>query len=436
MIKNNNVVVIDIFCGAGGLGTGLRHAGFDVALAIDNDPIACETYQLNHPNTVVWCKDIKEVTGSMIREIVGHADVILAGGSPCQSWSEMQEDIGGKQGLDDPRGQLIYEYLRVVEELQPRFTLFENVSYLVSDKHLPSFMKFKAELHRRSGLHLEYQVLNAINYGQAQLRERVILIGSREVKVNPFQFLKPIAGPATLREQLENVPSSEYAAFNDFQKEIMSHIPEGKCWNVLSPDLAMKALGKDYRAVCLSCKLTFQPQFKPCSCGHTKFKNGYGITSFFRRLAWDKPCYTVCTVSPTKSHGMLAHPSEERGLSVREAARLQGFPDNYEFKGTMQDKYRQIGNSVPVGMATAVGSAIYEAIVSDVPMEPTHDWAIWIEMFRNHPMSKNFSLLERDFLNGLFLKIKTNKSIPIKYESYLSDMWERMNAIKIKNNAS
>lgn len=422
MNKLNNYVVIDLFSGAGGLGTGLHQAGFQVALAIDNDQVACETYKLNHPKTTVWCKDIRQVTGDHIREIIGDKKIILAGGSPCQDFSMFQEEYGGKTGIHTDRGKLIFEYLRIAKELQPDYIIYENVSYLVK-KHKQGFNSFLTQLKEATGLHFEWKVLNALNFGVAQRRERLILLGSR-TNETPFVYLQEVKGPKTLREAFVDVPPSPYATFSPQQLQIMKQIGEGEYWKVLPTHVAMKALGKDYRAICIPCGTAYKPQWQPrCpKCGSNQFKNGYGVTSYFRRLAWDKPSYTVCSVLPTKSHGTLAHPAEDRGLTVRECARLQGFADDYTFLGTLADQYRQIGNSVPVTLAKAIGEAIRHSISRNI------DYMGYLEALKKHPNKDKLTLLERDFLNNLYLTLKQRREreIPERWSLYLKETLQRI----------
>lgn len=429
-------VVVEICAGAGGLSTGLIQAGLKVGLAIEIDEIASATYKRNHPNTEVWTMDISYVTGksiiSFIRFKYGNKKIILAGGPPCQSWSGFkEEDENSKKGYEDKRGRLLFQYLRICEEIQPSITIFENVSYLVEDRHLKDFQEFKEAMSKKTGLTLYYRVLNAIDYGVAQLRNRVIMIGVKKSFFNPFIFLKPIEGPKTLREQLQNCPPSEADYFSSHAKEIMKKIPEGNCWNVLPPEIAIKSMkvyGKNkYRGICNKCQTQYEPQNGNCpKCGAQDFRNGYGVTSFWRRLSWDKPCFTICTVSPIKEHGTLAHPdvTQNRGLSWRECARIQGFPDTYEFAGDLANKYRQIGNAVAVPMAKAIGLAIRDAITSTQAKELSFNE--WIEKLKTHPERSRLTTLEKDFLNTLYKKIRTKQSIPPKYRLYIEETWRRI----------
>ncbi|MED4852225.1 DNA cytosine methyltransferase [Caldifermentibacillus hisashii] len=416
-MNHKEYAVVSLFSGCGGLDLGLTQAGFSVELAIEIDPVACETYKINHPKTIVWNKDVTTVSGKEIKKVIGNKKIIVAGGSPCQSWSEFKLEMkNNKTGLEDYRGQLIYEYLRLVEELQPEMIVFENVPYMVSKQHLPAFQEFKEKLHKRTGLSLEYKILNAFHFGQAQLRERVIMIGRKEGIPNPFHFLKCIEGAKTLREALKDCPSSEYFPFKKSDKEVMKSIKEGQCWNVLPPNIAYQVMGKNYRGICLDCGHPFTGRNQCPKCNSYRFKNGKGITSYLRRLSWDKPSYTVCAVPTNKTHGMLAHPTEQRCLSIRECARLQGFPDTFIFKGNIIEKQKQIGNAVPVGMAKAVGLAMMEALTRE--KETTK----MLEYIVHHPNRFILTELEKDFVRLCLKKQQDQKKFPEKYSTYLKEI--------------
>jgi|GEM_PF-1851976 len=443
--KNNGYTVVALYAGAGGLDEGLSQAGLSVGLAIELNTDACATFAKNHPNTVVWCRDVRKVTGKEIRAVVGDdAKIILTAGNPCQSFSQFQEELrkAEERGVADERGQLIFETLRIAKELQPEFFVFENVKNII-EEHREDFLAFKTAMEKATNLLCEFKLVNAIDYGVAQLRERVILIGSRAGATNPLQLLQPIQGPRTLREQLAGLPitpspDDEYATFSDLDAEVMKQIPPGSCWNVLPVEQARRLLGRKYLARCSRCKRDFLPQGdgKCPKCGSTSYENVKGkYTSIYRRLSWEKPCYTVCKVLPTKIHGSLAHPSENRGISVREAARIQGFPATYEFIGSMESKYAQIGNAVPVTLGKQIGLAICESIkeIPDVaPFEQRKkdDWLGWIDRFKKHPHRDQLTPVERYFLNEIYRKAITEGTFPEqekqKYPALLEETLKRL----------
>lgn len=438
--NNQEVVVIDIFCGCGGLSTGLIQAGFKVGLAIDFEPKACESYQINHPDTIVWNRDIATVTGAEIRQVIGNAQIVLSGGPPCQSWSEYKVEINGSnKGLEDKRGQMIYEYLRIAEELQPIAVIFENVPYMVKNpKHLIEFSKFKEKLHSRTGLSLEHKVLNAIDFGQAQQRERVIMIGTKDGISNPFDFLKNIKGPQTLRESLKGCPSSEYFHFKKNDRDLMKFIKQGQCWNVLSPQMAFNHMKNDYKGICLDCNTSFQGINHCPKCQSTRIRNGYGITSYLRRLSWDKPSPTICAVPTNKTHGLLAHPTEERCLSIRECARVQGFPDDYVFVGTIFEQQRMIGNAVPTGLGKAIGIALITALQQSSPkLDSQTDTVVrLLKYIVLHPERFSLTELEKDYIRIVYKRYKTNQlTFPRKYVIYLKEIATKL-SVKTNNIAN
>ncbi|WP_121616824.1 DNA cytosine methyltransferase [Virgibacillus halodenitrificans] len=434
-INNQEYVVVSLFSGAGGLDTGLESAAIPISLAIDFDEKACETYALNHKNTIVWNRDISTVTGEEIRKTVGNKPMLLIGTPPCQSWSEFKAEINGsKKGIEDKRGQLIYQYLRLVIELEPEAIVFENVPYMVTNsKNLAEFNGFKEQLQKHTGLHLEYQILNAIDYGQAQRRERVIMVGTKADIPSPFRYLRKIDGPKTLRKALKDIPSSDFFHFRKTDKHIMKKIKEGQCWNVLQPEEAYQFMKEDYRGICLDCGTSFQGEKRCPKCHSTRFKNGRGITSYLRRLSWNQPSPTICAVPTNKTHGMLAHPTEERCLSIRESARLMGFPDAYQFAGTIFEQQRQIGNAVPTGMGKAIGNALIEALKnrSSSTKEPM---VRWLQYVVTHSERFRLSELEKDFVRISYKRYKFKQPFPQKYEVYIKEIAKKLTDLS-KNNA-
>lgn len=312
---------------------------------------------------------------------------------------------------------------------------------MVSDKHLPEFQKFRKSLHEQTGLGLEYQILNALEYGQAQLRERVIMIGAKENIPNPFRFLKPIKGPRTLREALVDCPPSDYFHFKKTDAAAMRKIGEGKCWNVLPPYEAYSIMGKDYRGICLDCGHSFMGTNRCPKCQSTNFKNGRGVTSYLRRLSLEKPSFTICAVPTNKTHGMLAHPTEQRCLSIRESARLQGFPDDYVFKGNIFEQQRQIGNAVACGKGKAIGLAIIEALkqakydVANREEKPViaSNHTKWLQVIVTHPQRFLLSELEKDFVRIAYQRYKAKQPFPARYEVYLQEIVNKLTKLPKKN---
>ena len=364
------------FTGAGGLDLGLEVAELNATMAVEIDSDCCETLKRNRPALDVWRTDISALDADTIREHRQHdGDVLLmVGGPPCQSFSS-----GGKRAaLSDARGNLLYTYLRLIDQVRPAYFVLENVAQLVTAavRHRPisqrpgkvwnlsSFHQSRtqgddsvapmepdelsgsairqvfAEMNGL-GYALNFAVLDAADYGEAQHRYRFIMFGARE---GP-----PVAGPEathgphsargvpwrTLRTAIYDLrqkpgPHSEYTP--DIAK-FFALVPPGGTWRNLPKDLQEEALGP------------------------AAYAAGGGKTGFFRRLSWDAPAPTITGRSNRKASA-ICHPDVVRPLSVRESARLQGFPDDWAFSGSMSSQYMQVGNAVPVHLAAAVGAAL------------------------------------------------------------------------------
>jgi DNA (cytosine-5)-methyltransferase 1 len=354
--------VISIFSGAMGLDLGLERAGLDVLVCQDINPIACETVKFNKPSVRVLCGDLRDIsTGDLLLAAGLKPDepFLVAGGPPCQSFST----AGRRESISDPRGGLFREFLRVVEEARPRFFLMENVKGLLSAAvtHLPLHMRdreleadeqlgsaFQLILGEfcRIGYKFAYTILDAVNYGSPQFRERLVILGSRD---NEPLFL-PVPTHfqrhqddglrwVTLRqaiEHLENNPGPA-AAFSPERAKYLDFVPPGGNWRNLPDQLLRKAMGAAYEAA-------------------------GGKMGFYRRLSYEEPSPTLVT-SPVQKATMLCHPKITRPLSVSEYAAIQEFPDNWQFAGSLVEQYRQIGNAVPVPLGYSLGRTL-QAIAS------------------------------------------------------------------------
>ncbi|WP_374724217.1 DNA cytosine methyltransferase [Calidifontibacillus erzurumensis] len=428
---NKKVAVVSLFSGAGGLDMGFIKEGFHIDVAIELDSIACETYRANHPNTTVINYDVTTLTGETIRELIQNKPIIILGGPPCQSWSIMKSEkdgIGGKRGFDDERGHMILEYVRLCQELQPFAIVFENVENLVTE-HESSFKQFRNLLEKSTGLALDYRVLNALDFGTGQSRKRCILVGVKRGIPNPFDFLQRINGPKTLQEALQNVPPSEFFRFKKEDAEVMEMIGEGQCWNVLPPQLAYQKMGKHYRGVCKKCKTKFQGRNSCPKCGSKDIANQKGVlTSYYRRLSWNKYAPTICTVRTTKAWGTLAHPTEQRGLSIREAARLQSFPDEYLFYGNIFEQIRQIGNAVPCNMGQAIAKALKQSFEK---MNDALSKKI-LKKIINQPKYHKLLESEKNFVRGVIKKAKSNQGFSVEERKLLKEIYRKIECSSIK----
>lgn len=327
--KRTQFTDLELFAGAGGLALGLEEAGFKGLEFVEFNHPACETLRKNRPEWNVVEDDVHNVDFKQFR---GKIDLV-SGGAPCQAFSY----AGKKLGFGDTRGTLFAEFARCVEEVKPKMFLFENVRGLLSHDKGRTFATI---MHVFEGLDysVEYKVLNACYYGVGQKRERLIVIGVRNDLKNLINFVYPEPDKkwTTLREALKDVPDSPYQPYSEKKRKVMELVPPGGCWVDLPEDVAKDYMGKSYYS-------------------------GGGRRGMARRIAWDEPCLTL-TTSPSQKQTERCHPDETRPFTVREYARIQSFPDSWEFEGSIGEQYKQIGNAVPVEMARRVGVQIIKAL--------------------------------------------------------------------------
>jgi DNA (cytosine-5)-methyltransferase 1 len=369
--------VWSFFAGAGGLDLGLERVGIKPTLAIEIDPDCCKTLKKNRPSLDVWQVDVSSLDAEAIRRRrASPKDVFLmVGGPPCQSFSS-----GGKRAaLSDPRGNLIYTYLRLVDQVRPRYFILENVAQLVTAavRHRPiserpgkiwnlsSFHKSRTqgddsaapmeadELSGSAirqvfrdmmdlGYALNFAVLDAADFGAAQHRYRFVMLGARAGRpiAIPVATHGPLADRGsspwrTLRDAIYDLRDNpgDHSEYTPEMARYFALVPPGGNWRKLPTALQEEALGS------------------------AAFAAGGGKTGFFRRLSWDDPSPTITGKSNRKASA-ICHPDFIRPLSVKESARLQGFPDDWDFHGSMSSQYMQVGNAVPVHLGAAVGAAL------------------------------------------------------------------------------
>lgn len=330
--ETNRYNAVELFAGAGGLLLGLENAGFNTVAAIEIDAKASETLRLNRPHMTVIDKDIADVVEEGLFTYIDK-DVeidVLSGGYPCQSFSY----AGKQRGLDDTRGTLFYWYAKALEALKPKVFIAENVRGLMSHDGGKTLQKM-IDVFDDAGYDVTYRLMNAKNYGVAQKRERIFIVGVRkDLNHSPFQFPKALDTPLVLRDVLVDVPQSPGRTYTKRKKEIMDMVPAGGCWRDLPVDV--------------------QKEYMKAS-----FFLGGGKTGMARRLSWDEPSLTL-TTAPDMKQTERCHPDETRPLTVREYARIQSFPDDWAFVGSVSDTYKQIGNAVPVNLAKYVGLSVYK----------------------------------------------------------------------------
>jgi len=325
--------VVELFAGAGGLALGLEQAGFETKAVLEIDKWACETLKKNRPHWNIIQGDITKISKSGIKKYLKDDKEIdlLSGGYPCQSFSY----AGNRLGIEDTRGTLFYDYALILDELKPKIFFAENVKGLVTHDKGKTFQTM-LKVFEDVGYYVVYKVLNALDYRVAQKRQRVVIIGIRkDIKSkikDKFEFPKPYKKQLTLKDILKDVPPSSCATYNEKKKEVLKYVKPGGCWRDLPDDVA-----RDYMK--------------------TTYYMGGGRTGIARRLSWDEPGLTVLC-SPSQKQTERCHPDELRPFSIRENARIQSFPDDWEFCGSLSQQYKQIGNAVPVNLAKEVGLSI------------------------------------------------------------------------------
>lgn len=324
---------IELFAGAGGLALGMSKAGFHHVLLNEFDHSACQTLSVNHPDWNVIEGDVRDVDFTPLRDKVD----FLSGGFPCQAFS-----YAGKQGgFNDTRGTLFFELARAVKEIQPKVFLGENVKGLLSHDNGRTLQTIKNAIAELGYTLIEPRVLKAIMYQVPQKRERLILVAIRNDIANKvsFQWPSPYSRVLTLRDAFyksviydTSVPSSPGVKYPPKKQKVLDLVPQGGDWRNLPENIAKEYMGGSWLL-------------------------GGGKTGMARRLSLDEPSLTL-TCSPCQKQTERCHPLETRPLSVREYARIQTFPDNWLFAGTISDQYKQIGNAVPVNLAWAIGRSL------------------------------------------------------------------------------
>lgn len=355
MNKKKNIIGVDLFAGAGGMSLGAQMAGIDVKLAIEIDPYAAETYRHNHPNTQVLVKDVSAI--KKISTSKTGNETILFGGPPCQGFSTSNQRT---RSIDNKNNWMFQEFMRLVKSWKPDWVVFENVKGIVET----AGGHFKDEVLRcleEAKYTTSHGILSAADFGVPQMRQRFFVVASRrgikvELPKRKLRNLIPLHHAISDLPQLSNGASADYmkyarAAESSYAKKLRNknggcknhlvtknsslvierykHIPQGGNWENI-PDLLMKSYSDKKRC----------------------------HTGIYKRLSEDEPSVVIGNFRKN----MLIHPTQNRGLSVREAARIQSFPDNYEFKGSIGFQQQQVGNAVPPLLARAVFEAIAKSL--------------------------------------------------------------------------
>lgn len=359
---------LDLFAGAGGFSAGVEQAGINVVAAVEFNPQIAKTYEHNHPNTKMIVDDIKNISAKMIETIFKNEGMkcnIILGGPPCQGFSMAGNRIRSKASfLEDERNYLFKEYIRMVETLKPDIFVIENVPGILNYNN----GAVKEEIYttfEKMGYKIYSKVLCAADFGVPQTRHRAVFIGNK-LGIEP-SLLFPTPSHTeetyiTVRDAISDLPPVEAGkgyeitpyntgvTLTEYQKTLVSstgivynhessnHKPETlKILSMIKQGQTMKDLPKEY---------------------HTKsvHSGAYG------RMVYDKPAYTLTTRLNTPSVGRITHPTQNRTITPREAARIQSFPDDYRFIGDITSVGIQIGNAVPPLLAKAIANHIIEIL--------------------------------------------------------------------------
>ena len=341
---------VELFAGGGGLALGMSLAGFHHVLLNEFEQSACKTLMVNKPEWNVIEGDVRHIDFTPLKDKID----FLSGGFPCQAFSY----AGKGAGFNDTRGTLFFELARAVKEMRPKVFMGENVKGLISHENGRTFETIRNTIAELGYTLVEPRVLRAIMYQVPQKRERLIIIAIRNdiAKHVQFHWPTPYHKVLTLRDALFkseifdcDVPVSEGVKYPEKKQRVLSMVPQGGDWRDLPEDVAKEYMGGSWLL-------------------------GGGKTGMARRLSLDEPSLTL-TCSPCQKQTERCHPLETRPLSIREYARIQTFPDYWQFQGSMSDKYKQIGNAVPVNLAWAVGRSLIRLFndIQTIKPEETQD---------------------------------------------------------------
>lgn len=377
-------IAVDLFAGAGGMTLGFEQAGFDVLASVEIDPIHCAIHKYNFPHWSIICKSITDLSGSDIRErspIKDREVDVVFGGSPCQGFS-----LIGKRALDDPRNSLVAHFMRIVSELEPKYFVLENVKGLTIGNHRQFLEEVIEEFEQRGyKVKKDYQVLNAVNYGVPQNRERLFLIGCKDRLTLPTYPLPLAKSPnKNTSSNLVNLPNAPtvWEAIADLPK--IELFPE-----LISQDYCEAEYGQvcsEYAQILRSQKrshndFSYLREWHP-NLLTSSLRTNHSLESItrFTSVEWGKTepisrflkldpngvCNTLRAGTPSNRGAHTSprpiHPHLPRCITVREAARLHSYPDWFRFHRTKWHGFRQIGNSVPPLLAQAVASSLIKVL--------------------------------------------------------------------------
>ncbi len=345
----NKLNAIDLFCGCGGLSYGFEKAGYNILLGIDNDSKALETFELNHYGAKSIRGDITEVTYEEdIKPLIGDQRIdVIIGGPPCQGMS-----LSGPRKFDDPRNKLYLSYIRLVQEIQPKAFVIENVPGLVGlfggqikDSIIEKFTEM--------GYHIQYKILCAADYGVPQNRKRVVFVG---IKDGEFAYPEISEDKVSCSMALSDLPTLE----DELGEEVLDYLtqPQNEYQKIMRKN---SEVVKNHIAANHSDRVKKIISLVPDGGNYKDLPDEYINSRNFHvawtRLASDKPAPTIDT-----GHRHHFHYKYNRVPTVRECARLQSFPDDFIFLGNKTQQFRQVGNAVPPLMAQCIAEQLKKAL--------------------------------------------------------------------------
>ena len=329
MSDTKEYTFIEVCAGAGGLSTGFTTNGFTPILLNDNNKYCIETLKNNHPNVKISNESMININLDEYKNL--NIDVLM-GGVPCQSFSQ----AGKRKGIQDDRGKLILHFIKMIDIINPKVFIIENVKGLVTHNKGETLQYIIEEINKLQKYNINYKVLNANNYSVPQNRERLIIVGIRNNINKTFNFPPAHIYKPVLKDVLYDCPTSSGIEYTKEKYDIMKIVPEGGCWVNIPEELQKKYMGKSYYS-------------------------GGGKRGILKRLDMNKPCLTLLT-TPSQKQTERCHPNETRPLQILEYSRIQTFPDNYKFYGSVNQIYKQIGNAVPVNLAKAIAVEVLNVL--------------------------------------------------------------------------
>jgi DNA (cytosine-5)-methyltransferase 1 len=371
---------LEVCAGCGGLSYGLKCAGLKSEVLIEMEKNCIKTLKKNFPNTAIIQDDMRNINYNKYKNNID----IVVGGIPCQSYST----AGKREGLNNPdKGGLFYDYLRILDEIEPKMCMIENVEGLLNINNGTVINYMISELEKRN-FTVYYKVLDCKFYNIPQKRKRLIIIGTTMNTL--FEFPQQFNTILTIKDALKDVPYSSGIEYSENKKKIMDLVPQGGCWINLPENIKIEYMGNSLHS-------------------------GGGKRGIARRLSWDEPCLTL-TTSPCQKQTERCHPSETRPLRTREYARIQTFPDTFIFEGSVNNIYKQIGNAVPCMLGYYLGISIRKSL--DIITNKKLILQLFNKYFINNDITMELKELIKNFYMEKIITIQENN---IKRDNFTID---------------